>query len=144
MKGLWTPAWLARHLLAVILTVGCLLLGWWQFSRASSGNAVSWGYMLQWPAFGGFVIFIWWREVQLARHKVSGVVEEPVAETPTPATADRTPGAPVTLGRPVRVAARTATPAADDPELTAYNDYLAWLAAHPGARPADYPGRIPQ
>jgi hypothetical protein len=28
----------------------------------------------------------------------------------------------------------------DDPELTAYNDYLSWLAAHPGARPSDYPG----
>ena len=32
------------------------------------------------------------------------------------------------------------TESGDDPELDAYNDYLAWLAAHPGARPVDYPG----
>jgi hypothetical protein len=33
-----------------------------------------------------------------------------------------------------------AAPTEDDPELTAYNDYLAWLAAHPGAGAMDYPG----
>ena len=36
---------------------------------------------------------------------------------------------------------RPAVPTDDgDPELAAYNRYLAWLAAHPGAGPADYPG----
>lgn len=143
MKGLWTPAWVARHLLALVLTVGCLLLGWWQFSRAADGNSISWGYMFQWPVFGGFVVFIWWREIQLARGKAAG---EPPAtpEEPTPVSrVPAAPGAPITLGRPVRVAAR---PAGDgdgsDPELDAYNDYLAWLAANPGARPADYPRRV--
>ncbi|GIE81517.1 hypothetical protein Aph02nite_74670 [Actinoplanes philippinensis] len=140
MKGLWSPAWVARHLLALVLAVGCLVLGWWQYSRAADGNAISWGYMFQWPVFGGFVVFIWWREVQLARRKAAG---EPVTapEPPAPpAPAGR--GAPVTLGRPVRVAVGQATGDAPDPELDAYNDYLAWLAAHPGARPSDYPGRI--
>ena len=51
----------------------------------------------------------------------------------------RLPGSPVTVGRPVRVATPSA-PAEDDAELAAYNDYLAWLAAHPAARPTDYPG----
>ncbi|MFC4072207.1 hypothetical protein [Actinoplanes subglobosus] len=140
MKGLWTPAWMARHLLALVLAAGCLALGWWQYSRAADGNSISWGYMFQWPVFGGFVVFIWWREVQLAKRKAAG---EPLtaAERPAPPS-PAVPGAPVTLGRPVRVTVEPAEGATPDPELDAYNDYLAWLAAHPGARPSDYPGRI--
>jgi DNA-binding transcriptional regulator of glucitol operon len=132
MKGLWTPAWIARHVLAVVLTVGCLLLGWWQLTRATGGNALSWGYTFQWPVFAGFVVFLWWREVQLARKK--GAPEEPAEPRE-----EKLPGSAVTVGRPVRVATRASEDNAD-PELTAYNDYLAWLNAHPGARPSDYPG----
>jgi DNA-binding transcriptional regulator of glucitol operon len=132
MKGLWTPAWVARHVLALAAVLGCLGLGWWQFSRASGGNTLSWGYTFEWPVFAGFFAFLWYREVQLARHPRT---EEPEPEDEP----ERVPGAPVTLGRPVRVAVKAA-PTEDDPELDAYNDYLAWLAAHPGARPGDYPG----
>jgi DNA-binding transcriptional regulator of glucitol operon len=134
MRGLWTPAWLARHLLALVLTAGCLGLGWWQFSRAADGNSVSWGYMFQWPVFGGFVVFVWWREIQMFKRKAAGEPLTPVEETPRPQDGS------LSFGRPVRVS-RPAGAADDDPELDAYNDYLAWLAAHPGARPADYPGR---
>ena len=133
MKGLWTPAWIARHVLALAAVVGCLGLGWWQFSRASDGNTLSWGYTFEWPVFAAFFAFLWYREVQLARRPPKEPSPEPDEEP------RRLPGAPVTVGRPVRVAVRAA-PAADDPELDAYNDYLAWLAAHPGARPGDYPG----
>jgi hypothetical protein len=77
------------------------------------------------------VVFLWVRELQHERR----AHRPPQAQSPV----ERTPGAGVTLGRPVRVASRPA-PAADDPELTAYNAYLAWLTEHPGARPADYPG----
>jgi hypothetical protein len=136
MRGLWTPAWILRHIVAVALTAGCLGLGWWQLTRATHGNALSWGYTFQWPVFAGFVVFLWFREVQLARRKGSP------AEPATPEkTASKLPGSPVTVGRPVRVPVRAA-PSADDPALAAYNDYLAWLAAHPGARPVDYPGHL--
>jgi DNA-binding transcriptional regulator of glucitol operon len=133
MKGLWTPAWIARHVLALVAVAGCLGLGWWQFSRASGGNSLSWGYTFEWPVFAGFFAFLWYREVQLARKPPRDPDEEP-AEEP-----ENLPGSPVTVRRPVRVAAAT-VPVEDDPELAAYNDYLAWLAAHPGAGPADYPG----
>lgn len=140
MKGLWTPAWIARHVVALVLIAGCLGLGWWQFTRASEGNAVSWGYMFEWPVFAAFVGFLWFREVQAERR---GPVEAAPADDKEPAQ-EPAADAPVTVRRPVRVpAAKPAAAADEDPELAAYNDYLAWLTAHPGARPGDYPGRRP-
>jgi DNA-binding transcriptional regulator of glucitol operon len=158
MKGLWTPSWLARHVVALVLVAGFLALGWWQYTRAAGGNALSWGYMVQWPVFAAFVAFLWFREVQHARRPTRRPPEAPApAGRPgdkDPAPADRPgdkdpvtvgrPGGkdPVTVGRPIRVPARPRTAAdEDDPELAAYNDYLAWLATHPGARPGDYPGK---
>jgi len=136
MKGLWTPAWIARHVLALVLVAGCLGLGWWQFSRATGGNALSWGYTFEWPVFAGFFAFLWFREVQLARRGGKD------ADAPSPAPADpEPPDGSVRIGRPVRVTVPPA-PADADPELDAYNDYLAWLAAHPAARPGDYPGHL--
>jgi hypothetical protein len=131
MKGLWTPAWIARHVAALVLILAFLGLGWWQYTRAAGGNALSWGYTVQWPVFAGFVGFLWWREVQLARKGVP-TVEKARKGMPTAEKAE--------VGRPIRVPSR-AVEQPDDPELEAYNDYLAWLAAHPGARPGDYPGK---
>jgi hypothetical protein len=71
--------------------------------------------------------------VQLVRKPPATAPDEPEDEP------ERLPGSPVSVGRPVRVAVQ-ASSAGDDPELSAYNDYLSWLAEHPGARPADYPG----
>ena len=139
MRRLWTPAWIARHVLALVLIAGCLGLGWWQFSRATGGNSLSWGYTFEWPVFAAFFAFLWFREVQLALKRPG---QQPTVEVKAEEKAERLPGAPVTVGRPVRVPVRPAPEQSDepDPELAAYNDYLAWLAAHPGARPGDYPG----
>jgi DNA-binding transcriptional regulator of glucitol operon len=138
MKGLWTPAWIARHVAAIVLVLAFLALGWWQFHRASDGNTLSWGYTFEWPVFAGFVVFMWVREIQHERRGPQDPVRndlEPIARP------QRLPGEPVTVGRPIRVPARPALDAAaDDPALAAYNDYLTWLAAHPNARPGDYRG----
>ncbi len=66
MKRLWTPSWIARHVAMVVLVTSFLGLGWWQVSRAAAGNAISWGYAVEWPVFAGFVVFVWWREVKHA------------------------------------------------------------------------------
>ncbi|MGW0431042.1 hypothetical protein ACWDV4_00625 [Micromonospora sp. NPDC003197] len=135
MKRLWTPAWITRHVIAVVLVAACLGLGWWQVSRAASGNAVSWAYAFEWPVFAGFVVFIWAREV---RHTLrGGETAEAVADSSALPEASLPPG----IRRPVRVT-RATVPALDndDPELAAYNHYLSWLNANPGARPSDYPG----
>lgn len=129
MKRLLTPGWIALHLAAVGLVAAFLGLGWWQISRAKSGNTLSWAYAIEWPVFAGFVVFVWIREV---RHRLRGA-PTPVDEPDEPADEG--------FRRPVRTA-RTVRPVDDagDPELTAYNRYLAWLNENPGARPGDYPG----
>lgn len=127
MGRLVTPSWLVRHAVAAVLTGGCLALGWWQIRRAAGGNTLSWAYAVQWPVFAGFVVFIWVREIRRSLGH-----EKPRPDTPPSGAARR----PVLTRRPP-------APVADDradPELAAYNHYLAWLNANPGARPADYPG----
>lgn len=135
MRRLLTRGWLLRHAAAVLLVLGCLGLGWWQLGRASAGNTLSWAYALQWPIFAGFVGFLWWREV---RHGLGPDRSSEAADPPDGPPAPP-PGA-VAIRRPVRVARPVARDDDTDPELAAYNKYLAWLNANPGARPGDYPG----
>lgn len=133
MRRLLTPAWLARHVLAVVLVCGFLALGWWQIGRAAGGNALSWAYAFEWPVFAGFVVFMWVRE---ARHTLRGGAPGEPAETAPPATVSASAGR-----RPVRTAPRRMEyDDSGDPELAEYNRYLAWLNANPGAKPADFPG----
>ncbi|MFG2108370.1 hypothetical protein [Micromonospora chersina] len=139
MKRLWTPAWIARHVAMVVLVVGFLGLGWWQVTRAAEGNSLSFGYAIEWPVFAGFVVFVWWREL---RHALRASREERATPAP-PATAGSEPAvAAPAVRRPVRVSRVPAVPVggADDGELAAYNRYLSWLNANPGAKPGDYPG----
>ncbi|MEU7586308.1 hypothetical protein AB0A95_08410 [Micromonospora sp. NPDC049230] len=140
MRRLWTPAWIARHVAMVVLVVGFLGLGWWQISRAAAGNSLSWGYAVEWPIFAGFVVYVWWREVKLARRRAADTdtpPSEPAAEPEPAATAGSRPA----VRRPVRVSrVSSGGDAVEDGDLAAYNHYLSWLSANPGARPGDYPG----
>lgn len=148
MRQLWTPAWILRHLAMLIVVAGFLALGWWQISRAAAGNTLSWAYAVEWPVFAAFVVFIWAREVrQVLRRAAPGADRpdpEPVPAPTAPVSAPApTPAVPApAIRRPVRIrSARSApVPEPDDPQLAAYNDYLAWLNANPHARASDYPG----
>ena len=64
MRRFVTPGWLLRHAALVLLVAGFLVLGWWQLGRARGGNALSFGYAIEWPVFALFVIFLWYREVR--------------------------------------------------------------------------------
>jgi DNA-binding transcriptional regulator of glucitol operon len=104
----------ARGLLVVAACVVSLLgacaLAWWQWNRfeSASGTWQNLGYVLQWPLFGLFPAFMFWR-VRKLRAQEPQVRAEPVA-APKP--------------QPVPVAVHE-----DDDELTAYNRYLAELNA---------------
>lgn len=125
MRRFLTPSWLLRHAAMVGLVAAFLALGWWQVGRARGGNMLSYGYAIEWPVFALFVVFVWTREI---RAELRGGPEPPrgVADTVPEDLRIEVPGR------------RPATGEADDPEVHAYNDYLAWLSAHPEARPRDY------
>ncbi|MEV1073260.1 hypothetical protein [Micromonospora parva] len=141
MRRLWTPAWIARHVAMVVLVVGFLGLGWWQISRATAGNSLSWGYAVEWPIFAGFVVYVWWREVKLARRRATDADAPPADAAVEPAPTVTTTGSRPVVRRPVRVSRVPVTgDVGEDTDLAAYNHYLSWLNANPGARPGDYPG----
>jgi hypothetical protein len=127
-----TPRWIAWHLVTIVLSGACLGLGWWQVRRAAGGNGLSFGYAIEWPVFALFVIFIWVREVRAARHR--DAPPDGTAEAPAAPASGLLSSAPLPP-RPV------AEEGDADPQLRAYNEYLTWLNADPGRKPADYPGQ---
>lgn len=135
MRRLTTPGWLLKHALAVVLVVAFLWLGWWQIGRAAGGNALSYGYSIEWPFFAAFVVFMWVREVRLTLRGPAPVAEPRPAEPS--AAADRTSvkGFDVDAALAHRAAADAA--ALDAEAASDYNQYLAWLAEHPDVRPGD-------
>jgi hypothetical protein len=127
-----TPRWLAWHAFAVFAAWGMLWLGDWQFHRAEGGNALSWAYTFEWPIFTIFGVVFW----------AKTIIDE-----------YRTPGGAATSTRAIRsgllhkaddgdeslpglghIAAEHDEAAEDDPELAAYNAYLARLNSRPAAR----------
>jgi hypothetical protein len=129
----WTPAWLVRHAVALTLVVAFLALGWWQIRRAAGGNVLSYAYAVEWPLFAGFVVFVWVKEVRRARAATGARAAR--SDGAGPGAMDAEPP-PLLSTRPARVGPGWETEG--DEQLAAYNRYLAWLAANPTARPADY------
>jgi hypothetical protein len=120
-----TPKWLGWHAFAVVAAIGMLWLGDWQFHRAEGGNALSWAYTFEWPVFAIFGIVFWAKTIR-DEFKLAGSPEQAgdgdaeVAVNGAAVTA-AVPGTP--LGR--REAGGDEEP--EDPELAAYNAYLAQL-----------------
>lgn len=134
----WSRRALALHATLVVVVAGCAALGWWQFSRAVGGNSLSWVYTFEWPFFAAYAVYMWWK-----------LLHEPVGEERS-ASASPSDAAPATetSSTEERVRDLGFDPYDDeaDPELAAYNRYLASLhgedrgSGRPpkaAARPAD-------
>lgn len=113
MRRLVTPPMLAKHALAVVLIGGFLGLGWWQVSRASAGNALSWGYAIEWPLFAGFVGFLWYREIREALG--TPVVPNPAAPSGAAPSGAASPDAASPDAASPGAASSAADPSAADP-----------------------------
>ncbi|BBF98900.1 MULTISPECIES: hypothetical protein [Pseudonocardia] len=151
LRLLLSPKWMAWHVLTLGAMVTCGWLAAWQWGRAGSamGSALNIGYGLQWPLFALFFGIMWWRflrmeinDLRAARADAGPAAPEPapavvpeqaaVAEqvAAEPVTASVAPAEPAARPSPftARPAGVTAPPPAD-PQLRAYNDELARLAA---------------
>ena len=103
---LLTTRWVLMHLLVVALFVATFFLGYWQLTKAEAGGgAVNWSYALQWPLYGFMGL---WFYVRMCREEV---YRDP----------DDEPGADLVLYQRPRI------DTTGDPELAAYNAYLAEL-----------------
>lgn len=122
-----SPRWLAWHAFAVAAACGMLWLGDWQFHRAETGNPLSWAYTFEWPIFTVFGVVFWTKTVIDEWRRQGAVAAAP-------------PAAPQPAGDELGLPAGAHTPgpaddeAADDPELAAYNAYLARLNSRPARR----------
>src|SRR5215469_341413 len=121
---LLSPRWLAWHAFAVLAAWGMLWLGDWQFHRAIGGNPLSWAYTFEWPLFVIFGV-VFWAKTIMDKWREQGGSGAPRAE----GSPDLIAGDDLGLPRAAHTAAtsRADDDAADDPELAAYNAYLARL-----------------
>jgi hypothetical protein len=123
--------WLSKrslllHLLVLLFVPGCGLAAWWQITRATDGNGLSYLYSVEWPIFAILGAYFWWMLIHTDYDAVGlkGMRNQAAA-------------APVVVSEastPVATPARSPQPAATwaaqaDPELAAYNARLASLAA---------------
>jgi hypothetical protein len=104
---------LGLHLALVVWVAGCLLAAWWQVHRALGGNEYSYLYAVEWPVFAIAGVFGWWAllHTEPATDEAKAERREHEAKLRADAQAARRDHG------------------AEDPELAAYNDHLAELAA---------------
>ncbi|HEX3731515.1 MAG TPA: hypothetical protein VHU91_01120 [Mycobacteriales bacterium] len=109
-----TPRKLAFHAVTLLVVVGCAGLGYWQLKRGEGGNLRSYAYALEWPFFAAAAIYMWWKTLLDDLHGEKAAAAG--AQGPDPAAE-----------LPASRAAAAAIEAEPDPELDAYNAYLADL-----------------
>lgn len=134
LRSLMTPRWLLLHLLFIVVTIATGYLAVWQWERAheAGGSFQNLGYALQWPLFGAFTIFLWFRiasmDVGRRKHE-EGSHPQGAGE----GAGEAEPGSPASTKRSTRSSRRLVPPPAppvdpdEDPELAEYNRYLAEL-----------------
>jgi DNA-binding transcriptional regulator of glucitol operon len=54
------------HLTLALVLPGFAALTWWQVRRAISGNTLSYVYSFEWPLFGAYAVYLWWKLVHEA------------------------------------------------------------------------------
>jgi uncharacterized membrane protein len=125
VRRFFTLGWLGLHAVAIVLVTAFLGFGWWQLQRAEAGNMRSWGYTFEWPMFAIFVIVMWVKMMYDEVHQDGREAEEEARTAAAPRRA--LAGAAVPGGNGQVAGSGQGHDAETDPELAAYNRYLARL-----------------
>lgn len=126
MRRFFTLGWLGLHVVAIVLVTTFLGFGWWQLQRAEDGNMRSWGYAFEWPLFAVFVI-VMWVKMMYDDLRDTGADDDGDDGGEGAGAGGRPAGSGAEARVPVHVAAHDVQNGEDDPELAAYNRYLARL-----------------
>jgi hypothetical protein len=59
----------------------CLAAGGYELYRALGGNTLSWAYVFEWPLFGAFGVYLWWKLLHEDPSEPSRPRKEPAAMT---------------------------------------------------------------
>jgi DNA-binding transcriptional regulator of glucitol operon len=148
--GLFTSRTLAIVAVSLFALIGCCLLAWWQWTRfeSASGTLQNLGYVLQWPLFGLFPGFMFYRIHQAGQaEKAKAAVNAADGEVTAPKPRAEQPERPQPAEKPHEVDKPQAQKSGDwpdeltyvqnravdhsdeDPVLAQYNSYLAALSA---------------
>lgn len=133
-RGWFTTRALIAHAVLVVWVPGCIVACWWQVGIGLSGESLGWVYSVMWPCFAVFGTVFWWHFVHddpdtIGRRGLRRMQQATAAKMAEESEHDELD---------VRAAA-LAHAEAEDPELAAYNAYLAALARD--ARPGSWRGR---
>jgi DNA-binding transcriptional regulator of glucitol operon len=106
---------LLLHLAVVVWVPLCVVLGWWQATRALDGNTLSYVYSVEWPLLAVVGVWVWWVLIHTDPDKVGAR-----AQRRARAEQERVGKAPALPER---------RRDEEDEALAAYNDHLEALAA---------------
>jgi DNA-binding transcriptional regulator of glucitol operon len=136
------------HLTLALVLPAFGALTWWQVRRAISGNTLSYVYSFEWPLFGAYAVYLWWKLV----HETPSPSPQRAGE---PAAGRAAPAHPAAVGEQPKGAESLTRSAQDEQARTGGDDRTPvpvqgssgdppWPPGAEGARPsADNPGTTP-
>lgn len=134
--GLFSSRGLLIVAVSVVSLIGGALLAWWQWDRyqSASGTLQNLGYVLQWPLFGVFPAFMFYRIGQAAKRAREADEAAMAGEPPedVPQAREEKPEVSAEQWLATRAYQQKKIPtqtAEEDQELLAYNQRLAQLSA---------------
>ena len=123
----WTRRAVLAHVAIMVWVPGCAVACWWQVRVGLGGDSLGWIYSVMWPCFAVFGTIFWWHFVHDDPDTVGRRGLRRLQEATGTGRARRD-GDDIEARQPDARELALAAAEAEDPELAAYNDYLAALA----------------